>query len=99
MTTDLHIAACRPGPKQAQSSEKQAKNGLADFGKAIKGALEKVDLAQKEGNRSIAALLRGEASVTETMVATQKADISMRLMLTVRNKAIEAYKEIMRMQF
>jgi flagellar hook-basal body complex protein FliE len=33
------------------------------------------------------------------MIAIQKADISMRLLLTVRNKVIEAYKEIMHMQF
>jgi flagellar hook-basal body complex protein FliE len=33
------------------------------------------------------------------MMALQKADISMRLTLAVRNKVIDAYREIMRMQF
>jgi flagellar hook-basal body complex protein FliE len=34
----------------------------------------------------------------EAMIALEKADISFRTMLTVRNKLIEAYQEIMRMQ-
>lgn len=34
-----------------------------------------------------------------TMIAMQKADISMRLLLQVRSKVVNAYNEIMRMQF
>jgi len=33
------------------------------------------------------------------MIALQKADVSMRLLLTIRNKVLEAYREIMHMQF
>jgi len=33
------------------------------------------------------------------MIALQKADISMRLLLTVRIKVLDAYREIMRMAF
>ena len=44
-------------------------------------------------------LLEGKADVHEAMMAMQKVDLSMRLLLTVRNKVIEAYKEIMHMQF
>jgi len=33
-----------------------------------------------------------------TMIALEKADISMRLMLQVRNKLVSAYEEVMRMQ-
>jgi flagellar hook-basal body complex protein FliE len=34
----------------------------------------------------------------EMMIAMEKADISLRLMVQVRNKAMDAYHEIMRMQ-
>jgi flagellar hook-basal body complex protein FliE len=34
----------------------------------------------------------------ELMISMEKADISLRLMVQVRNKAIDAYQEIMRMQ-
>jgi len=33
-----------------------------------------------------------------TMLALEKADLSMRLMLQVRNKLVSAYEEVMRMQ-
>jgi len=44
-------------------------------------------------------LIAGESkNLHETMIAMEKADISFRLMMGVRNKIIEAYQEIMRMQ-
>lgn len=69
------------------------------FGNVLKDALGKVNGLDRDANRSVAELLDGKADVQEVMVAMQKADISMRLLLTVRNKVIEAYKEIMHMQF
>jgi flagellar hook-basal body complex protein FliE len=41
----------------------------------------------------------GKAGIHETMIALQKADISLRLLLQIRNKAMDAYREVMRMQF
>ncbi len=65
----------------------------------IKGAIDRVDGMDKEADKSIMDLLKGKADIHETMIALQKADISMRLLLAIRNKAIEAYKEITHMQF
>jgi flagellar hook-basal body complex protein FliE len=42
--------------------------------------------------------MRGDhQDVHGTMIAMQEADVSLRLMTSVRNRAIEAYREIMRM--
>jgi flagellar hook-basal body complex protein FliE len=76
----------------------QQKN-TTEFGKVIKGAIEKVDRLEKEADRSVIDLLQGKASIHETMIALQKADMSMELLLNLRNKVIESYKEIMHMQF
>ena len=70
-----------------------------DFGKIIKGAVDRVDGMERDANRSIVDLLNGKADIHETMIKLQKVDISMRLLLTIRNKAVEAYREIMHMQF
>jgi flagellar hook-basal body complex protein FliE len=75
------------------------KKSPVEFSKIIKGAIQKVNGLEKEADKSIIDLLNGKADVHETMVNLQKFDISMRLFLTIRNKAIEAYKEITRMQF
>jgi flagellar hook-basal body complex protein FliE len=69
------------------------------FAEVIKKAVNNADTMEKEADMSVMNLLKGRAEIHETMIAMQKSDISMRLMLTIRNKAIEAYKEIMHMQF
>ena len=71
----------------------------SEFGKVIKGAIRKVNGLEREADKSIMDLLNGKADVHETMINLQKYDISMRLLLTIRNKAIEAYKEIIHMHF
>ena len=78
--------------------EKVNKKGPLEFGKVIKGAIQRVNELEKDADQSIMDLLNGKANVHETMVNLQKFDISMRLFLTIRNKAIEAYKEIIHMQ-
>ena len=80
-------------------NESNNSDGIADFENVIKTAINKVDQLEKDADQSIVALLQGEGDVHETMLAIQKADISMRMLLTVRNKVIEAYREIMNMQF
>ena len=95
--SDLKIGNLRQAPIQLNENQKQA--STSEFGKVIKGAIERVDGMDKEADKSIMDLLKGKADIHETMIAMQKADISMRLFLAIRNKAIEAYKEITHMQF
>jgi flagellar hook-basal body complex protein FliE len=69
------------------------------FGTVIKDAVDRVNGMERDANQSIVDLLNGKADIHETMINLQKVDISMRLLLKIRNKAVEAYREIMRMQF
>jgi flagellar hook-basal body complex protein FliE len=94
---DLKIQDLQHVPVSNNGNVKQ--KGSAEFAKVMKGAINNVDKMEREANRSIVGLLQGKADIHETMVAIQKADISMRLLLTIRNKVIDAYREIMRMQF
>lgn len=82
-----------------QLNENFKSKSTSKFSDMLKGAIERVGVLEKEADRSIMDLLKGKADVNETMIALQKADISMRLLLTVRNKALEAYKQIIQMQF
>ena len=94
---DLRIDGLGQNP--VQGVEKVQEKGSAEFGKIIKGAINRVDRLEKEADGSVIDLLQGKAGIHQTMLALQKADISMRLLLNIRNKVIEAYREIMRMQF
>ena len=82
-----------------QKGERVKRNGSAGFGEVIKRAIKSVNSMENGANRSVIDFLKGKASIHETMIALQKANISTRLLLTVRNKVIESYREIMHMQF
>lgn len=69
------------------------------FGETIANALESV--SQAEFNADMLAqdvATGGDTSVQELMVAMTKASLSVDLLVQVRNRAVEAYQEIMRMQ-
>ena len=94
---DLRIEHLQQLP--IKNDEKFTQRSSTEFGKIIKDAINNVDGLDREANRSIIDLLQGKTDIHETMIALQKADVSMRLLLTIRNKVLEAYREIMRMQF
>ena len=85
------------GPVET-ANRSESKNG-ASFGEAITGAMNRISKLEKDADTSVMDLLQGKADIHETMIALQKVDISVRLLLSIRNKAIESYKEIMHMQF
>lgn len=65
----------------------------------LKNAVEKVNELQKSADIKMQKLATGESSnLSEVMIAAEKADIALKLMVSVRNKMIDAYQEIMKMQ-
>jgi flagellar hook-basal body complex protein FliE len=77
--------------------------GIADtqksFAASLKDAVQQVNVAQKDSDLKMQELATGKSqNIHETMIAAEKADIALRLMVQVRNKMIEAYQEIMKMQ-
>jgi flagellar hook-basal body complex protein FliE len=69
-----------------------------DFANAVKGYISKVDDLQQTSNMSIKDLLSGKNEDINSVVSqVAKADISFKLLVGVRNKLIEAYKQTMNM--
>lgn len=78
---------------QAQGAE-----GGPSFFDTLKEAIGEVNSLQSEADDSIEKLVTGEQpDVHGTMIALEKADISFRMMMEVRNKILDAYQELMRM--
>jgi flagellar hook-basal body complex protein FliE len=74
-----------------------AKGGT--FLDALQNTMEEVNKTQLEADHSIKDLVAGRTkNIHETMLQLQKADLSLKTMMQVRNKVLEAYKEIMKMQ-
>lgn len=68
------------------------------FQEVLKNMVETTNTAQIEADRSVEKLHSGEAkNLHEVMLSLEQADISMRMLVQVRNKVVEAYQEIMRM--
>jgi flagellar hook-basal body complex protein FliE len=81
----------RPGAGKA--------GGGPSFGEVLRTSLAEVNRLQAQADEEIRALATGEgATLHDTMIALEKADLSFRLMMQVRNKIVEAYQEILRMQ-
>jgi flagellar hook-basal body complex protein FliE len=78
------------------SAVSSAKSGFADI---IKSTIQQVNQAQNTGEKAIEDLNTGNAdSLHEVMLAVEEADISLKMLVQMRNKALSAYDEIMRMQ-
>jgi len=79
-------------------SPELAGNG-GSFSALLQRALDRVNGLQHDADAATRAFALGQApSVHDTMIAMEKADVSLRLVTKVRNKAVDAYHEIMRMQ-
>lgn len=73
--------------------------GAGGFGELLKTAIADTNTQQIQADKAIENLQTGKSkNVHETMIAMEKADVSLRLLVQMRNKAVEAYQEIMRMQ-
>ena len=71
---------------------------FADTIKAVGKYISKVDDLQQSSNASIKDLLSGKnEDITSVVSAAAKADMSFKLLVGVRNKLIEAYKQTMNM--
>jgi flagellar hook-basal body complex protein FliE len=69
------------------------------FGEILKDAISTANELQKQSDQEIQKLMTGESQdVHTTVMAMQKADLSFQMMMQVRNKIVQAYQEIMRMQ-
>jgi flagellar hook-basal body complex protein FliE len=65
----------------------------------LTGALGEVDALQKDAAASAEKLALGDESyLHNTMIAYEKANLALQLTVEVRNKIVEAYQEIMRIQ-
>lgn len=69
------------------------------FGQRVKEAIETVNRMQHDADSAAEQVVKGSLGIHEGMLAISKADISLRLLLQVRNKVLEAYREINRMAF
>jgi len=73
--------------------------GKQTFADMIKDAVNSVDQMQKTAEDNVEAVIAGEEeNIHEVMISMEKAQLSFQLMVEVRNRAVETYQELSRMQ-
>jgi flagellar hook-basal body complex protein FliE len=88
----------RPFPPASRGVAKGA-TATEGFTQVIGDMVGKVNEMQNQADKAIQKLATGESKgLHEVMIAMEKSSISFQFLSQVRNKAVEAYQEIMRMQ-
>lgn len=69
------------------------------FGKLVKQGIEQVDMQVKASQADLQALASGEAlELHNVMIKLEESRLAFQLMLQVRNRLLESYQEVLRMQ-
>ncbi|MBE2983957.1 flagellar hook-basal body complex protein FliE [Campylobacter sp. RM9344] len=83
----------------AQNNKKVSQANQNEFENILNNSLKELNEVQVNADKAVADLATGEVKdLHQAAIAIGKADMSMKLMLEIRNKAISAYKEISRTQ-
>ncbi|UWZ83141.1 flagellar hook-basal body complex protein FliE [Occallatibacter riparius] len=77
-----------------------AAESAAPFSNLMRDAVGEVDSLQAQAQAAVTGLMTGTGvDVHTAMIATEKASMAFELALAVRNKAVQAYQQVMSMQF
>ncbi len=70
-----------------------------DFAKLVQSTINEVDGTQHSADAAVKSFLNGGAGeLHSTILATQKADLQFDMFMQVRNKVVNAYQEVMKIQ-
>ena len=81
----------------AAPAESLAEAARPDFGAMVKTALAETASSLQAGEAAATQVATGEASLVDVVTAISAAEVSLETALSIRNRVIEAYQEIMRM--
>ncbi|MCH7472807.1 flagellar hook-basal body complex protein FliE [bacterium] len=82
-----------------QAAQVELQSGSPAFLDILRGQLDQMVDLQNEAERLQQALAAGQVGdINEVILAVQKADLALTFAIQLRNKVVEAYQEITRMQ-
>lgn len=81
---------------QAKPSQNDAATS-ADFGAMVKSALESVVEKGEQADQKALGLVQGQSDVVDVVTAIAETEVAMEALVSVRDRVISAYQEILRM--
>jgi flagellar hook-basal body complex protein FliE len=86
-------------PQPIEVGAPGAANPSGSFSNVLSGFVQEVSDKQNAANDSVSGLLGGKnVSLHQTMISVEEASVSFQLMVEVRNRLLDSYQELMRMQ-
>jgi flagellar hook-basal body complex protein FliE len=96
---DFKTLRSESGAEAVRQSSGSQKTEAASFAETLKKSISEVNKLQQVADQKIEELITGKTdNIAEVMIAKEQADVALRLMVQVRNKVLETYQEMMRMQ-
>ena len=93
------LAGLRGTAAERARSPQPETEGAGGFGSAVTSALDNLAATQQRSTDATPAAATGDLqSVNEYMIAASEAQLATQITTAVRNRAIEAFNDIMRMQ-
>ncbi len=94
----IRMPVALPSPPSPGSATVAPQQGQG-FGKTLREALHKVNELQLEADEAARNVAAGKTDeLHRAVIAAEKAHLSLQLTIAIRNRALEAYQEVMRMQ-
>lgn len=99
MTMWTRVSPIAPTLQHAEKAGVRVEGGAPSFKEMLQEAFDAANQAQWDAEQAAQLLATGQVEdVHQVTILAEKANLSLQLMISVRNKVIDAYQEISRMQ-
>lgn len=86
-------------PLEAGASQVDKSGGI-DFKEILQNSINEINDMNDKADQAIEKLATGEVQdMHQVMIAIEKADLTFKTMMQIRNKLVDAYQEVMKMRF
>jgi flagellar hook-basal body complex protein FliE len=95
-----NISSWFPPQAAAPSRNSSPRGQEGGFTTSLTDAIDQVEQIHSDAQQQVSQLLQGNRQdVHNVMIAVEKADVAFQLMMQVRNKIVNAYEEVSKLQF
>jgi flagellar hook-basal body complex protein FliE len=94
------LTTLQSGFPSGSTAQATGSSATAPFSDLLTDAVGQVSQLEDQARTTVDGLMTGSGvDVHQAMIATQKADMAFEMALAVRNKAVQAYQQVISMQF
>lgn len=94
---DLRVDRLEPSRAPGKAGE-ASPGGTSSFSDVLSGAVQDAHSLETKATETAGQFVEGKTGLHEVMIAQEKASVSVRYAVTLKNRMLEAYRELMNTQ-